>query len=111
MSDERQPDRLSAAEARKVIREIAADGERVVPLRHAEQRMEERDISMSSVRRVVRAGAVTEGPYLDVRGNWRVEMQGRVAGDVLTVALSIEWRTRLLVVTVIKQDADRLRRR
>lgn len=100
MSDERQPEKLSAA-----------DSERIVPLRDAEQRMAERDISMGSVRRVVRTGALTEGPYLDVRGSWRVEMQGRVAGDVLTVALSIEWRTRLLVVTVIKHDTGAARRR
>lgn len=100
----KQPERLSAAEARKVIREIATDADRIVVLRHAEARMAQRQVTRTMLNRVVRAGALTEGPYLDVHGQWRVELEGRSAGDVVTVALAIEWRTRLIVVTVIKRQ-------
>ena len=109
MGDERQPDKLSAAEARRVIREIAAEDGRVGFLPHALTRMAQRDVSRDEVLKIVRTGAIVEGPYLGLRGDWRVEMQGRVAGDVVSIAIAIEWRTRLLVVTVIKNERGRKR--
>ena len=94
------PLRLSKPEAAKVIREIAADPDRIVAVRHARQRMVQRRISITQARRVVRAGFIDGDPWMDEYGNWRVTMRGMSAGDQITVGLAIEWRTRLLIITV-----------
>ncbi|MCE9522327.1 MAG: DUF4258 domain-containing protein [Alphaproteobacteria bacterium] len=105
MDDERQPDKLSAAEARKVIREIASDDARLLISTHARERMERRSVSIDDVLKVVRTGLIVEGPYLGVKGDWRVELQRSLSEDVVSVAVAIKWRTRLLVVTVIKEES------
>ena len=110
MTGRDSPERLSAAEARKVVREIAADGENVVFLPHAIKRLIERKVTDAQVRQVLRTGAVVAPPDRDERGLWRVEMQGSAAGDLLTVVVAIEWRRRLLVVTVYADEQRRSRR-
>lgn len=94
------PLKLSKAHATQIIKEIAADPGRIVPVHHAKQRMVQRKISITQARRVVQAGFVDGEPWFDEHGNWRVTMRGMSAGEQLTVGLSIEWRTRLLIVTV-----------
>ena len=79
---------------------IGADPDRIVPVRHAVQRMRERGIAITLVRRVVQAGFIDGEPWLDEHGNWRVTMRGRPAGEQLTVGVAIEWRRRLLIITV-----------
>lgn len=101
---ESRPNRLSRAEARAVIREIAADGARIIFHRHAIARLAQRRILVTQVRHVVQTGAITEGPWLDAQECWRVEMQGRAAGTTLTVALAILWPERLLVITVYEPN-------
>src|SRR5258707_3673720 len=91
---ESRPERLSRAEARIVIREIAAESGRILLHRHAAARLAQRGIAVTQVRHVVQTGAITEGPYLDAQDCWRVEMQGRAAGMSLTVALAILWPDR-----------------
>jgi len=105
------PDRLSAGEARKVIREIAAVDDRIVFLPHALRRMVERGVRIADVRHVIRAGAVIAPPYPDEFGNWRAEMQAMAGGDLLTVIVAIEWRSGLLVVTVYADEQRGSRRR
>lgn len=100
MSPDLVPSRLSRPAALRVIREIAANPDDVVPVPHAKRRMRERGISMTQVRRVIAAGFIDGDPWLDEHGNWRVTMIGRSAGDQITAGLAIEWRTRVLVVTV-----------
>src|SRR6185437_6868146 len=107
---ESRPDRLSRAEARIAIREIAAEGGRIVLHRHAAARLAQRGILVTQVRRVVQTGAITEGPYLDAQDCWRVEMQGGAAGMALTVALAILWPERLLVITVFEANERKGRR-
>jgi Domain of unknown function (DUF4258) len=94
------PRKLSRAEATRVVKSIGADPDRIVPVRHAVQRMRDRGIAMTLVRRVVRAGFMDGDPWLDEHGNWRVTMRGRPAGELLTVGVAIEWRRRLLIITV-----------
>lgn len=107
---ESRPDRLSRAEARTVIREIAADGARIIFHRHAAARLAQRGILVTQARHVVQTGAIMDGPYLDAQDCWRVEMQGRAAGAALTVALAILWPERLLVITVYEANERRGRR-
>jgi len=106
-----RPDHLSRAEARRIVREIAADADRIVLHPHARMRLIQRAISVTQVRTAVRTGTITDGPYLDDKDCWRVEMQGRAAGDALTVAIAILWPQRLLVVTVYRVNEARKGRR
>jgi hypothetical protein len=46
------------------------------------------------------SGYVDGDSWLDERGDWRVTMRGRATGEEITVGLAIEWRTRLLIITV-----------
>jgi hypothetical protein len=109
-SGDSRPDKLSRAEARDVIREIASDGTRIIFHRHALARIAQRGILVTQVRQVVQTGAIVEGPYLDAQDCWRVDMQGRAAGARLTVALAILWPERLLVITVYEVNESGGRR-
>lgn len=71
-----------------------------MPVPHAKKRMRQRRISITQARRVVQAGFIDGEPWLDEHGNWRVDMRGTSAGDQITVGLAIEWRTKLLIITV-----------
>lgn len=102
MTDEANvvPLRLSKAYAAKIIKEIAANKDNIVPVPHAKKRMVQRRISVEQARRVVQAGFIDGDPWLDEHGNWRVTMIGMSAGDQITVGVAIDWRTRLLIITV-----------
>lgn len=106
-----EPERLSAADARRVVRELAAVDDNIVFLPHAIKRLKERDIDPAQVRLVLRAGAVVAPPARNDFGRWQVEMQGIAAGDRLTAIVAIEWRSGLLVVTVYADEQRRSRRR
>ena len=61
--------------------------------------MRERRISITQIRRVIRAGFIDGDPWIDEKGNWRVTMRGMSAGEEITVGVAIEWRTKLLIIT------------
>lgn len=100
MYSDETPLRLSKAAAATLIKEIAQNADQIVPVGHARQRMIERHISITQAVKVIRAGYIDGDPWLDEHGNWRVTMRGRAAGEEITVGLAIEWRTRLLIITV-----------
>ncbi|MBV5264485.1 DUF4258 domain-containing protein [Pinisolibacter aquiterrae] len=100
MTDE-QPDDLDAHEARRIVRDLATNSARVSVLPHAQKRKRQRRISFEDILRVLRGGTVTEGPYIAPKsGWWRFNVTGRSAGDEVTCVVEIEWKTKLLVVTV-----------
>ncbi|ALG69916.1 hypothetical protein VY88_10595 [Azospirillum thiophilum] len=94
------PLRLTKPAAARIVKEIAADPDRIVPVPHAKKRMVQRKISITQARRVVQAGFIDGEPWIDEHGNWRVDMRGMSAGEQITVGIAIEWRTRLLIITV-----------
>lgn len=91
---------LSKAAAARLIKEIGANPDNIVPVGHAKKRMAQRRISITQIRRVVQAGYIDGDPWTDEHGYWRVTMRGMAAGEEITVGVSIEWRTKLLVITV-----------
>jgi hypothetical protein len=100
---DKQPDKLSRPEALRVVRDIAADPANILYPEHAIARMALRRVTETEVQRVLTRGSMSGEPYGATKGDWRCEMTGRSAGRMLTVALAIEWRTRLIVVTVIDE--------
>lgn len=94
------PLRLGRAAAQRIIRTLAADPDRVAMTRHAELRMNQRRVSFGAVVECLRRGAVADDPSRDTHGNWACRVRRFAAGEELTVAVAIEWETRLLVITV-----------
>lgn len=82
---------LTAITAARVMADIASDSARVFFTRHAEQRMTERRITRTQVLRCLRLGRITEGPYRDISGNWKMTMQVASAGNVITVVAALDW--------------------
>jgi len=97
---------MNPADALRIIRERAADSGCVVILPHARDRMVERKIDRLEILRVLRAGAITDGPWVDARSdNERCRLEGQVDGEWIGVVVEIpENRPDLLVVTVIDLD-------
>src|SRR5271163_663036 len=99
MADVVAPPRLSAAEALTVIREIAVDSGRIVLIPHAKKRSAQRSISRRQVERCCQKGTITEGPFLNAKGQWQATLYRHAAGEEVTCVVAIEWATHLIVIT------------
>lgn len=78
-------------EALNQVRELVAEGGRVVWSRHAQDRMEERDVTATQVLNVLRRGTVAESACWDVSNqNWKLGIQGISAGELLTVQVALD---------------------
>lgn len=83
---------LDEGSARKLVAGIARDSAGVFFTRHAEQRMSERGITRVQVLRCLTHGRITEGPYKDIHGNWKLTMSVASADDVITVVTALDWQ-------------------
>ena len=97
----RAPRSLSPNQAARVVAALASDPHQVSYTVHARQRMRERGIEPANVIRCLRRGVVTEGPTMNIRGNWQVRMTRTTDGRDLHVVVALEWQSRLIVVTAI----------
>jgi hypothetical protein len=93
------PKKLSAPDALKMIRGLAADSKKVLVVPHGKERTKERKITRRQVMACIRKGTITEGPFLNKFGNWQVNLYRHAAGENITCTVAIEWGTRLIVVT------------
>lgn len=84
------PGSLTAAELIELIRELLAEGGRMVAKEHAYQRMEERDISMRQVRHVLLRGEVVGGPRWSEHQNWTFTMRADTTGQLVNVVGAID---------------------
>jgi len=100
MNADDPPVKLSPAAALAVIREIAADSSRVVLVPHARKRGRQREISWRQIVRCCQKGTLQEGPFVNGHGHWQATLYRHAAGEEISCAVAIEWRSRLLVITV-----------
>lgn len=100
--------RLNDANALKLLREVAKDSGRVVLLRHARQRMKERQITLPQVLTVLQKGTLAEPAACDLHGNWKMTVKGMTCGQSITAACAIEMKEepgkRVLVITLFGSD-------
>jgi hypothetical protein len=96
---ERQPDRLNDGDALKLIRMLAADSNNIVVIRHAQKRKAQRNITRPQIERCIQKGTITEGPYINAKGNWQVNLSRFTAGEQITCVVAIDWPARLIIVT------------
>jgi len=95
------PARLSKPGATRIIKELGANADNIIPLSHCIKRMKKRKLSITQIRRVVQAGFIDGDPWFDMEhGNWRVTMRSFSAGVNITIGVAIDWKTQLLVVTI-----------
>jgi hypothetical protein len=94
-----QPDRLNDADALKLIRMLAADSNNIVVIKHAQKRKAQRNITRPQIERCIQKGTITEGPYINAKGNWQVNLSRFTAGEQITCVVAIDWPARLIVVT------------
>lgn len=85
------PRTLSREDAAEKVRELVAEGGRVVWRPHALERMEERDITSTQIYNVLRRGEVVEDPkWSNKFDNWEIGFQDISAGDLLTVRVALD---------------------
>ena len=98
--------------ARRIIREIAQDTARIDWSIHAQQRMEEREITDADVLAILRQGEITAAPQRNERSEWECEIVHRLRGardaGVITIILTnptlFGEDARLFIKTVMWKD-------
>jgi putative transcriptional regulator len=69
-----QPDSLSAPEALRVVRMIAADTDDIVVIPYGRKRARQRKVTRRQIELCVQKGTITEGPFVNGHGNWQNEL-------------------------------------
>lgn len=93
---------LSRPEAQRILREAAQDGRVGFEEAHCRRRMVERGVTEEDVLKCLMLGRITEGPALNLRGNWKMNVHRFAAGEELDVVAVIEVPDDgVIVVTVI----------
>lgn len=94
----KQPDRLSPADALRVVRVIAAVTDNIVVIPYGRRRAQQRKITRRQIELCVQRGTLTEGPFLNQHSNWQMNFYRHAAGEELTCVVVIEWATHVLVI-------------
>jgi Domain of unknown function (DUF4258) len=98
--------------ARRVIQEIAQDTSRIDWSVHAQERMEEREITDADVLAILRQGDIAAAPQRNERGEWECEVVHRLRGardaGVVTIIMTdptlFGEHARLFIKTVMWKD-------
>jgi hypothetical protein len=98
MNREVVPLQMTKPVAQRRIRELAADTANVIEGPEIKSRMLKRRITWQEIINVLQMGLITEGPYLDIKGCWRCNLQRFGAGRNLTVVVAIS-ADKLIVIT------------
>ena len=95
---------FEASAAETELRDLISDGDRILPVQHAYQRMAERDVTFTQVLRILRRGALVEGPSLSEFSTWRFKYRGDSAGQDISVVVDLDrdsMGSMVAVITVI----------
>jgi hypothetical protein len=91
---------LTAPLALKMIKQLATDTNNIVIIPHARKRGRQRSISRRQVELCVQRGTICEGPALNAKGHWQVNMYRHAAGEEMECVVAIDWGKSLIVITV-----------
>jgi hypothetical protein len=94
-----QPADLAEADALRLIRILAEDTNNIVVISHGRKQTKLRRIARRQIELCVQRGTITEGPFVNSRGNWQVNLSRHAAGEEVTCVVAIEWAKRLIVIT------------
>jgi hypothetical protein len=93
-----QPDQLSAPEALKVVRMLAADTANIVVIPYGARRAKQRRITRRQIELCVQRGTISEGPFINQHRNWQMNFCRRAAGEEITCVVAIEWVSKLIII-------------
>lgn len=97
---------LSATNAIRIIRRLAQNSSAVFITAHASKRMTQRKVTRLQVIECLMKGGITEGPALDIKGNWKVTISRVASGDQIDVVVALDWDAEnasyVVVITVIR---------
>ena len=91
-------------EAARLMEDLVLQDERILPVAHAYQRMEEREVTITQVVRVLRRGAIVHGPSLGPERMWRSKYRADCSGQDISVVVDLDqdhMGNMIAVVTVI----------
>lgn len=91
---------LTSAHALRMVRQLAADTNNIVIIGHARKRGRQRAINRRQVELCIQRGSICEGPFMNPKGNWQVNMYRHAAGEEIECIVAIDWGRSLIVVTV-----------
>lgn len=95
---------LSVNDARKIINEIALNySSRVMLSKHAKLRMSQRNINLRQILSLLRSRSCTftEGPFQEINGSWKFNIQGLVAGETISVTVVLKQLVSNPVVLIV----------
>lgn len=99
------PKFLDTRQAERLIAQLAEESSRIYYTNHAQDRMEERNVSMQDIEKILRNGFCAEQPMRDEKGQWKCKLIRHHHGNrdvgVVTVILRSQ---ALLIVTVEWED-------
>jgi hypothetical protein len=93
-----QPDRLTSADAVRIVRLLATNTNNIVVIPYGKRKAKVRAITRRQIELCVQKGTLTEGPFLNRYGNWQMNVYRHAAGEEITCVVAIEWATRVLVI-------------
>lgn len=88
----------------RLVHEIASDPSRIGITDHARKQMRVRNVLRKHIDVCLQKGSVSEAAHINLHGNWQATMWRRVAGLDVKVAVAVETKTRVVVITVMKED-------
>lgn len=95
-----KPEKLSGADALKHIRALMKADSRCVKFwPHAKRRGKQRSITQRQMLTCLDKGTVTEGPYLNEHGHWKLNISRQAAGQEITCVVIIIWSESVIVQT------------
>ncbi|MGL4635679.1 MAG: DUF4258 domain-containing protein [Beijerinckiaceae bacterium] len=94
------PLELTEKRALQIVREIAKDTNNIVIIEHSDKARRKRGFSRRQIELCVQKGTIVEGPFLNQKGNWQVNLFRHAAGEELTCVVAIELPKSLIIVTV-----------
>ncbi|GAD90628.1 MULTISPECIES: DUF4258 domain-containing protein [Vibrio] len=84
---------LTSASAKRLINELSSKhSARVFIGSHARERMEQRGVTRMQIFQVLanKHSRVTEAPHQTPRGDWKCNLQGMAAGEIVEVVVSLK---------------------
>jgi hypothetical protein len=84
------PFRMTEAAAKRLLSQIAVKSSNVIFTDHAVSQMKRRKITRPQIISCLRKGLITEAPYLDHHGLWKVRVERYASGENVGCAVAID---------------------
>lgn len=94
------PLQLTPHACQRMIRELAADSDRIVIVPHARRRQRQRHVTRRQVELCLQRGTIQEGPFINAQGDWQANVYRHASGEELMCTVAIQWGEKLIVITV-----------